>query len=242
MFLSDRYHQYIWPCFIIWGLDRLIRVGRLTFFNFSHYFSRSVSNVSTVSPSSSSSSLPSEVTPQVHTQATLTMLSTHCVQVTIPRPPHFHWSPGQSVMLIIPKVYTLTGLPLEAHPFTISSYDSSPYAEASGSSANAASDEEKAFEKAEHRNPFSHDIVFLINSHKGFTRRLALAAIKAANSDIDTSNEKPLQPKTFKVLIDGPYGVSPDLTGCDTVVLIAGACVCCSSSLWFGDTDRSLHT
>lgn len=168
------------------------------------------------------------------------MLSTHCVQVTIPRPPHFHWSPGQTAMLIIPRVYTLTGVPLEAHPFTIASYDSSPYADASGISADNASDDEKAFEKVVHRNPFSHDLVFLINSHKGFTRRLASAAIKAANSAVDTSNEKASKPKTFKVLIDGPYGVSPDLSGCATVVLIAGTSVRWSS-LWWGDTDRSLN-
>lgn len=218
------FQQYIWPCFIIWGLDRFIRLARVAFFNFSQHFS---SSRTSISPSSSSSSLTGENSSQIQTHASIKMLSTHCIQVTIPRPNHFHWSPGQTAILTIPSLYHIAGIPLEAHPFTIASFDSSIYARDGVDVASSTVDnskKEKGLGESQDRDPFSHDVVFLINAHKGFTHRLALAA--SANNEptasVSVSPNENAKEASVKVFVDGPYGITPDLTLCDTVVLIAG--------------------
>ena len=55
--------------------------------------------------------------------------------------------------------------------------------------------------------PFWKELVFLINVREGFTKRLAQIAEKG---------------EKVKVLVDGPYGFSPNLDNDDTVVLVAG--------------------
>lgn len=86
------------------------------------------------------------------------------------------------------------------------------------------SKKEKGLGESQDRDPFSHDVVFLINAHKGFTHRLALAA--SANNEptasVSVSPNENAKEASVKVFVDGPYGITPDLTLCDTVVLIAG--------------------
>ncbi|KAF7985874.1 hypothetical protein HWV62_43742 [Athelia sp. TMB] len=91
---------YIWPAFLIWALDRVLRIVRLVAFNHSYFGFGSGSGTM---------------------DATTELLSDHFVRVRMRRPAHFHWSPGQTAYLIMPSVSTL---PFEAHPFTIASIDS----------------------------------------------------------------------------------------------------------------------
>jgi ferric-chelate reductase len=125
--------------------------------------------------------------------ATTELLSDDLVRVRLSQPPHFHWSPGQTAYLIMPSVSTL---PFEAHPFTIASFDSSLLSTTTqetqflGSSA-----------------PLWKELVFLINVHEGFTKKLKEVAVGKGS---------------VKVFVDGPYGPSPDLGRYDTSVSVAG--------------------
>ncbi|KAH8827296.1 ferric reductase NAD binding domain-containing protein [Flagelloscypha sp. PMI_526] len=163
--------SYVWPCFVIWGLDRFLRVARLVAFNHSYFGFSSGKTM----------------------DAKVELQSEHFVRVSMKRPSHFHWAPGQTAYLIIPSVSTL---PFEAHPFTISSHDSS----------HDVAD--NTIEKGESTaDAFWKDIVFLVNVRGGFTQKLAEAARTKG---------------TVKAFIDGPYGPTPELRALDTAVLIAG--------------------
>ncbi|KAK7062720.1 hypothetical protein VNI00_000208 [Paramarasmius palmivorus] len=176
----DRFQKYIWPCLLIWGLDRLIRGIRLVLFNHSYF-----------GFSSSARAL----------DATVELMSPECVRLTLKRPPHFHWSAGQTAYLIMPTVSTL---PFEAHPFTIASVDTS------GSKRNDnASTPDNAGEVKPDAGPssFWKEVIFLINPRDGFTKRLAEIAARE---------------ETIKAYVDGPYGHSPDLSSYDTIAFVAG--------------------
>lgn len=121
------------------------------------------------------------------------ILTDNFVRLSLRRPSHFHWSPGQLVYLTLPAV---SSLPFEAHPFTIASLDS-----------NIFTDDKYGLELSGTTVSDWKELVFLINIRSGFTKRLRDVA----------ANEG-----TVKVLVDGPYGSSPDLRGYNTVVLIAG--------------------
>ena len=171
--LEFKLDKYVWPSFLIWGLDRLIRGLRILIFNF----------------------LRSDTL-----DATTELVSEQFVRITLKRPSHFHWSPGQTAYLITPGVSTL---PFEAHPFTIASYDSSN--DGSGSKdVNSDASQEKLDEAGK---GYWKELVFLVNVRGGFTCRLAEAATKT---------------ETIKAILDGPYGPSPDLSYFDTSIFIAG--------------------
>lgn len=170
-----RMASYIWPSFIVWGLDRLIRAIRLVLFNHSYFGLKSGSGTM---------------------DASTELLSDHLVRLTMNRPPHFHWAPGQTAYLILPSV---SSLPFEAHPFTIASLDSSLLED-----KTATKLDEKALGKSA---PYWKELVFLINVRDGFTKRL---------------KEISIQKGKVKTFIDGPYGPSPNLSQYDTSVLIAG--------------------
>ncbi|KAG1894697.1 ferric reductase NAD binding domain-containing protein [Suillus fuscotomentosus] len=170
---------WIWPSFVFWALDRFIRVVRLVVFNHSYFGFKSGSGTM---------------------DATTEMLSADVVRLRLRRPAHFHWSPGQTAYLIMPSVSTL---PFEAHPFTIASFDSSllstPQTE-----DQSGNDETQVLGSSA---PFWKELVFLINVHGGFTKKLKEVA--------DTKG-------IVKVFVDGPYGPSPDLGSYDTCVFVAG--------------------
>ncbi|TFK47728.1 hypothetical protein OE88DRAFT_1705322 [Heliocybe sulcata] len=168
------FQQYVWPSFLVWGLDRFIRLLRVIIYAVSPRLIRSKSTESQES------------------SARADMLAPDLVRLRVPRPPGFCWSPGQLSYIIVPSVSTL---PIEAHPFSIASIHDADLAGESGS-------EEKG---KEHWN----DVVFLISARTGFTKRLADKVSQKGES-------------AMTVLLDGPYGSSPDLDSSDTVVLIAG--------------------
>lgn len=174
---------YIWPCFLIWGLDRAIRLARLVFYNHLYFGFSKASN---------------------RLDASVELLSPHFVRLHLQRPPHFRWTPGQTAFLTMPGV---SGFPLEAHPFTIASVDARY--QLNGVSSPTVGDAEKAGPPSgSDATPYWKELVFLVNVREGFTRRLA---------EIAQTGGK------VKVLVDGPYGFSPNLDHDDTVVLVAGA-------------------
>ncbi|RDX49457.1 hypothetical protein OH76DRAFT_1350857 [Lentinus brumalis] len=182
-FHANMFHQgtYIWPSFLIWGLDRAIRFARVIYYNHLYFGFTSKSD---------------------RLDASVELLSPHFVRLHIHRPPHFSWTPGQTAFLAMPSV---SGMPLEMHPFTIASVDS--HYQLAGVKTPAIGDIEKKFSDALDVAPYWKELVFLINVREGFTKRLAGIAENG---------------KKVKVLIDGPYGFSPNLDHDDTVVLIAG--------------------
>ncbi|OJT05986.1 Ferric/cupric reductase transmembrane component 2 [Trametes pubescens] len=178
----ERSGFYIWPCFLIWGLDRAIRLARLVFYNHLYFgFSKTAKRL----------------------DASVELLSPHFVRLHLQRPPHFRWTPGQTAFLTMPGV---SGFPLEAHPFTIASVDARY--QLNGVSSPTVGDAEKAGPPSgSDATPYWKELVFLINVREGFTKRLAQIAQAGGK---------------VKVLVDGPYGFSPNLDHDDTVVLVAG--------------------
>ncbi|KAG1796017.1 ferric reductase NAD binding domain-containing protein [Suillus plorans] len=173
---------WIWPSFVFWALDRFIRVVRLVVFNHSYFGFKSGSGTM---------------------DATTEMLSSDIIRLRLRRPPHFHWSPGQTAYLIMPSVSTL---PFEAHPFTIASFDSSLLStpKTEDQSGSGENDETQVLGSSA---PFWKELVFLVNVHGGFTKKLKeVAATKGI----------------VKVFVDGPYGPSADLGSYDTCVFVAG--------------------
>jgi len=139
--------------------------------------------------------------------ATVELQSEEYVRLRLCRPPHFHWSPGQMVYLIIPSV---SRLPFEAHPFTIASIDSTMFHSSCTTekpTSGRGTKEAMAEKSPTVSSPFWNELVFFINVRKGFTSQLKKAA---------TKGEK------VKAFVDGPYGIPPDLRTYDTSILIAG--------------------
>ncbi|KAI0354098.1 hypothetical protein OH77DRAFT_1522024 [Trametes cingulata] len=221
--------SYIWPCFLIWGLDRLLRLLRVLYHNHL-YFTAPFSLSPSPSPSPSRNSPPRAR----ELDATAELLSPHLIRLHLQRPAHVRWTPGQTAFLTVPGV---SRFPLEAHPFTIasvdsryalisssrdSSYSSSSSSEKSGekSSSHVAveaarlglSVEDEGEKEGEGKTPWN-DLVFLINVRGGFTRRLACAASRG---------DKAQAQGKVKAFVDGPYGFSPALDGDDVVLLVAG--------------------
>ena len=88
---------------------------------------------------------------------------------------------------------SVSDLPFEAHPFTIASIDTI----ADG----------KEMSDSNPIRPYWKELVFFIDVHQGFTKKLNKIAAKGG---------------MVKTFVDGPYGHSPDLSIYNTSVLIAG--------------------
>ena len=131
------------------------------------------------------------------TDASVELLSPRLMRLRLRKPPHFHWSPGQMAYLTMPGVSTV---PFEAHPFTIASVDTTC------DSWNTVTPIVE-MESLGETEPYWKELVFLINVHGGFTKKLRNVAEKG---------------EKVEVSVEGPYGKPPDLTDYDTSVLIAG--------------------
>lgn len=151
---------------MVWGLDRLLRLARVFWNN--HVWSGTKSD---------------------YTQASIELLTHDTVRLTLRR--RMHWQAGQHAYVVLPSI---SGLPTEAHPFTIASI---PH----------------ALDGTE--GPKDKDVVFLIRGRSGFTRRLREHASTKGNAGsvpayIDGPYGCPPNLKTFStcVLIAGGSGVS----------------------------------
>ncbi|KAG2034819.1 ferric reductase NAD binding domain-containing protein [Suillus americanus] len=173
---------WIWPSFVFWAFDRFVRVVRLVVFNHSYFGFKSGTGTM---------------------DAATELLSENVIRLRLRRPQHFHWSPGQTAYLTMPSVSTL---PFEAHPFTIASFDSSLLSTAIPGDQSGR-DENYETQVLGSSAPFWKELVFLVNVHGGFTKKLKEVAAKK---------------ETVKVFVDGPYGPSSDLGSYDTSVFVAG--------------------
>jgi ferric-chelate reductase len=182
---------YVWPSFVIWGFDRLIRLLRVLIFTLSSPPTDQQPNPESYHQDTRSADI---ATPE------LELVSPDVIRLIVPRPRHFHWSPGQNIFLTIPK---LTRLFPEAHPFTIATV------ECKLGDPESNSMEDESVEKSTDVNSNSN-LVFFINVRSGFTKRLA------DQISVDAKN------MNMKVFVDGPYGSPPDLRVFDTCVLLAG--------------------
>ncbi|KAG1726686.1 ferric reductase NAD binding domain-containing protein [Suillus lakei] len=149
---------WIYPCFVIWGLDRLIRFLRLVVFNHSYFGFRSGSTM----------------------DGTAELLSDDFVRLRFHRPSHFHWTPGQTAYLIMPSV---SRLPFEAHPFTIASFNSTLFdvPEEQKPTSEKYTQISLAEGTLGSSAPFWKELVFFINVREGFTARLKDAASKGGS-------------------------------------------------------------
>ncbi|KAK4503445.1 hypothetical protein PRZ48_004360 [Zasmidium cellare] len=97
--------------------------------------------------------------------------------------------------------------------------------------------------------PRSHggDLVFILKSHKGFTKRIMENANGSATALISKEGEEGAAPAsqitTHTAFIDGPYGASQsDFAAFDSICLIAGSTgVTFSMSILRGIADRASH-
>jgi len=148
---------------VLWALDRVLRVARTI------WIARPGNKM-------------------VTREATIELISEDTVAMRMVRP--VSWKAGAHAFIIVPSI---SGNPLEAHPFTISTIPNPPTREATDSSSQ-------------------HEMTFIIRGRKGFTGRLRNQAAMARQTGRNVVN----------AYIDGPYGVPPDLTTFSTCVLIAG--------------------
>lgn len=82
----------MWPTFVSWGFDRVLRLCRYLFTNF---FLR-----------------------PKHSKGTLSLITPDSLRLTLTRRLPLGWRPGQHAFLSFP---TISSVPLESHPFTIAS-------------------------------------------------------------------------------------------------------------------------
>ncbi|KAG1725636.1 uncharacterized protein EDB91DRAFT_1087050 [Suillus paluster] len=184
----DAVTYWIYPCFVIWGLDRLIRVLGIAVFNHSYFGFKSGSMM----------------------DATVELLSDDFVRLRFHRPSHFRWSPGQTAYLIMP---TVSRLPFEAHPFTIASFNSNLFdvlqvQQPQGERYTTQITEQDLGSSA----PFWKELVFFVNVKKGFTARLKEAASKGEKVKVFIDGPYGPTPNLgsydTSVLIAGGSGVS----------------------------------
>ncbi|KAF8974334.1 FAD-binding domain-containing protein [Flammula alnicola] len=154
--------DYIWPALLVWAFDRALRLGRLFWNN--KMWSRSDSG-----------------------DALVELLSEDTIRLTLTR--RISWTPGQHAYVILP---TISNLPFEAHPFTISSIP---------------------------EDGKQCDVVFLIRGRSGFTRKLREHATKDHGSRVPAFLDGPygcppdLTAYTTCVLVAGGSGISVNARG-----------------------------
>ncbi|KAF7337128.1 Ferric/cupric reductase transmembrane component 1 [Mycena venus] len=202
---NQKTSRFVWPSFVLWGVDRLLRLLRIFVVNGGYL------NLLRVGKSA---------TPL---EACVDVISAHLLRVTVCVPDRVSWAPGQVAYLSIPAI---SRTPWEAHPFSISSIDpgsgASSGAKTSQNTSGTSSRDEKTQESESgedaktlvlpmttSRYSKRKHLVFLIRVRGGFTKRLLTSA-------------KNSESRTFKVYVDGPYGSPPPMTGFGTVLLFSG--------------------
>ncbi|KAJ7153834.1 ferric reductase NAD binding domain-containing protein [Mycena filopes] len=144
----DTVTHYVWPSFVIWGLDRLLRYLRIFVANGGYLhllFHKKNSNMS-----------------DAPLHAHVTVVSPHLLRVSVRGlPARVRWAPGQVAFLALPAV---SRTPWEAHPFTIANVDPARFASSkSGSDSKNGETQRKGETK---------ELTFLVRVRGGFTRRL----------------------------------------------------------------------
>lgn len=181
--------QYVWPAFVVWGADRILRAGRMVVFNFGNFIHKGTDEL----------------------DAHVDIISPRFLRIRLQRPAHLRWAPGQSVYLTLPSVSTF---PLEAHPFTISTVHSAPemdedvlVVDEKDSNSSPPSSLARSQEASRMKQ-----LVFLVRVRNGFSRRLLQAAggDKTFAAFLDGPYSSPPLLKGFEtvILIAGGSGVA----------------------------------
>lgn len=158
-----RFLSYMWPPFLIWGLDRTLRLARIL-------------RVRYLSSKCKGSAAQAKL--QVLSANTLSVSIRVASSASTYSPLGFSWRAGQSAYLSIPIVARWgLGLSVEAHPFTIASIDTQV-----STSDISASDKEKSQDTQKSGVEPTVEIKFIVRARHGFTRRLHEYASRAGGS------------------------------------------------------------
>ena len=165
--------MYLWPALVVMGLDRFLRGLRLVVYNFGYILGN-------------------------HTRldARVEVLSHDFMRISLHRPQHVNWTPGQSAYISMPGIS-----PFQFHPFTISTID------LSGMPPPTKFAMDSQPQLAYSGVADAKRLTFLVRVRNGFTASL--------HRNVQDN-------KSLKVFFDGPYGSPPVLKGYSTVLLIAG--------------------
>ncbi|KZV61117.1 hypothetical protein PENSPDRAFT_759620 [Peniophora sp. CONT] len=145
--------RYVWPTWLLWGFDRIVRAGRILAFNHGYLM-----------PGGG-----------VACNATVERVADGFIRLRFHRPAHLHWLPGQSAHLTMPAV---SKFPFESHPFTIANADvPAPPAptmekmkiENSMESTSSSSSSTMTVSTGESSDK---ELIFIIKKQQGFTRHL----------------------------------------------------------------------
>lgn len=184
-----RLGQYVWPAFVVWGTDRVLRAVRIVIFNFGNFIRKGAAEL----------------------DAHVDVISPRFLRIRLQRPTHLRWAPGQSVYLTLPSVSTF---PLEAHPFTISTVHSAPdmdedtlVIDEKDSNSSPPSSLARSQEASRMKQ-----LVFFVRVRNGFSQRLLQAAgdDKTFAAFLDGPYSSPPLLKGFEtvILIAGGSGVA----------------------------------
>lgn len=148
-----RLGRYIWPTWVLWGLDRFVRAARILAFNHGY-----------LTPGGG-----------VACNATVERVAEGFIRLRFRRPAHLHWAPGQSAHITMPSV---SKFPFESHPFTIANADvptpqvptmEKMMIENSVESTSSSSSSILAITTGQTSDK---ELIFIIKKQEGFTRRL----------------------------------------------------------------------
>ncbi|KAJ7675201.1 ferric reductase like transmembrane component-domain-containing protein [Mycena rosella] len=185
--------RYVWPSFVIWGLDRSVRFVR-TFLVNGGYLNLLGKKDAQTCPLT----------------ARVDVVSAHLLRVRVFLPDRFSWAPGQVAYLSVPRV---SRTPWEAHPFSIANIDAEDETSASRTESGTSSPDEKRGSVDTPAVPtpgYTKELVFLLRIRGGFTKRLLDAATAGGST------------AAFNAYVDGPYCAPPSVRGFGTVLLFAG--------------------
>ncbi|KAG6907768.1 hypothetical protein DXG01_007481 [Tephrocybe rancida] len=141
--------NHIWPAFVIWGLDRAIRVIRIVASNTGYFQKGSPEQFGRIE-----------------------VLSPTFVRVTLQRPTYLRWRPGQNAYLTIPNASSWL---FESHPFTIAAIDAPREAYVVKGNEKDSDSKEYSSSEQEYEGKI---LTFLIGVRSGFTKRLLDAVDK----------------------------------------------------------------
>ena len=148
-----RLGRYIWPTWILWGFDRLLRAARIVAFNHGY-----------LTPGGGEAC-----------NATLERVSDGFVRLRFRRPAHLHWAPGQSAFITMPAV---SKFPFESHPFTIANADVPAPPSMTmekmmiENSAESSSSSSSTLPTISTTREGDKELIFIVKKQAGFTRRL----------------------------------------------------------------------
>jgi len=191
-FHTPEYRQWVWPAFVLWGLDRFVGLVRLVVLNkwwsclsfrkrnaYSAIPSEDVDSYNYARRAESGGSEPfDDMTAKVE------LVSPEVMRITVHQPT-LKWSAGSHMYISMPDVSHLW---TEQHPFTIANVPQC-----------------------------GGDVLFIVRAHGGFTHRLLERV--AATPDTENGNAQECR---FRTHIEGPYGTPPRLDHYDSVLLVAG--------------------